>query len=79
METEVLSERDLINMGQWVREWKIRRDEEREKANEEYLPRITRNGGGQIIEGKFIRVENVSIVSPDGKMLVEGNAYHQLC
>lgn len=32
---------------------------------------VRKNQGGQIIVGKFIRFENVNIVSPDGKLLVE--------
>jgi len=68
-QTESWSECDTVNISQWISEWKHRA--EKRKELKDFTPRNIRSDGGNIIQGKFIRVENVSIVSPDGKLLVE--------
>eukprot|EP01118_Nematostelium_gracile_P014803 TRINITY_DN5847_c0_g1_i4.p1 TRINITY_DN5847_c0_g1~~TRINITY_DN5847_c0_g1_i4.p1 ORF type:complete len:695 (-),score=231.46 TRINITY_DN5847_c0_g1_i4:90-2174(-) len=55
---------------QWLEQWRLRKEKEREEFQEDTKPIITPSGG-KIIRGKFIRFEKVNIVSPDGKLLVE--------
>mmetsp|Transcript_14929 Transcript_14929/g.20864 ORF Transcript_14929/g.20864 Transcript_14929/m.20864 type:complete len:700 (-) Transcript_14929:69-2168(-) len=64
---------DAQALRQWIQEWRVRGDKIREQRAQAVSPVTAHNNaeGGQIIEGKFIKFENVSIVSPDGKLLVE--------
>ncbi len=60
-------------MEKWLMEWKEKGElllEIKEKLAAD-SPVQKQNGGGNFIEGKFIKFENVDIVSPDGKILVE--------
>ena len=60
---------------QWLDDWRVRGENQREVRDAQWSgqsPVRFHKEGGQIIVGKFIRFENVSIVSPDGKLLVEG-------
>jgi len=60
--------------SQWLEEWRLRGEKNREHRDASFSSQSVstfHKEGGQIILGKFIRFENVNIVSPDGKMLVE--------
>jgi len=60
--------------SQWLEEWRLRGEKNREDRDASFSSQSVstfHKEGGQIILGKFIRFENVNIVSPDGKMLVE--------
>ncbi|EGG16527.1 ABC transporter D family protein [Cavenderia fasciculata] len=55
----------------WLQEWRRRCDQLRSikrSSSSQSMPSVT--GGGNFIEGEFIKFENVSIVSPEGKLLV---------
>jgi len=59
---------------QWLEDWKVRGDKNKDDRDIQSLtnsPTMTQKEGGKMILGKFIRFENVNIVSPDGKLLVE--------
>lgn len=59
-------------MQAWLVEWRQKGEKIREMRDAQSPLIRTHKEGGQIIVGKFIRFENVTIVSPDGRVLVEG-------
>eukprot|EP01119_Soliformovum_irregulare_P011257 TRINITY_DN2810_c0_g1_i1.p1 TRINITY_DN2810_c0_g1~~TRINITY_DN2810_c0_g1_i1.p1 ORF type:complete len:702 (-),score=151.29 TRINITY_DN2810_c0_g1_i1:24-2129(-) len=60
-------------MQTWLKNWKVRGDtirQLRENRNSPVIVSRSQREGGHVIFGKFIRFENVDIVSPDGHLLV---------
>eukprot|EP01133_Synstelium_polycarpum_P013610 gene13610-16017_t len=59
------------NDSDWLAEWKLRSDKLRLVKRAAGGPTMQAvSGGGRFIEGEFIKFEDVSIVSPEGKLLV---------
>lgn len=63
-----------VHKKQWLDRWRKRGEALREKLDPVPPALITTSAkqGGLIIPGKFIKFENVSLVSPEGKLLVHG-------
>ncbi|KAM9953888.1 hypothetical protein ACTFIR_008993 [Dictyostelium discoideum] len=65
-----------VDMSSWLEDWRKRSDQtrivKRQQSNRSSASGATTvYGGGTFVEGDFIKFENVSIVSPEGKLLVE--------
>jgi len=61
-----------VDMSAWLQDWRKRADELRAVKRSLYNNNANRqvSGGGTFVEGDFIKFDNVSIVSPEGKLLV---------
>ncbi|KAF2072540.1 hypothetical protein CYY_006157 [Polysphondylium violaceum] len=60
-----------VDMSAWLQEWRRRSDELRAVKRSLYNNTVRQvSGGGTFVEGDYIKFEDVSIVSPEGKLLV---------
>ncbi|KYQ92710.1 ABC transporter D family protein [Tieghemostelium lacteum] len=61
------------DLFQWLEEWRNRSEQIRPIKRSLYVQNqmATVIGGGKFVEGDFIKFEDVSIVSPEGKLLVQ--------
>eukprot|EP01132_Coremiostelium_polycephalum_P005701 gene5701-7095_t len=59
-------------LSSWLSNWRIKCDNIRQmkRSNSTSVTMQQVPGGGKFVEGEFIKFENVSIVSPEGKLLV---------
>ncbi|EFA80627.1 ABC transporter D family protein [Heterostelium album PN500] len=66
------SDQYLTNDSNWLVEWKKRSDNLRQlkRSLSQTVTMQSVTGGGSFVEGEFIKFSNVSIVSPEGKLLV---------
>ncbi|GAM21533.1 hypothetical protein SAMD00019534_047080 [Acytostelium subglobosum LB1] len=71
-QSPIVTERYEVNNNEWLLQWKTRCDNLRQlkRSLSTSSTMTTDAGGGKFIEGEFIQFSNVSIVSPEGKLLV---------
>jgi len=65
-----------LDMTLWLEQWREKGERIRQqRASAPLARRMITSEGGHIIEGNFIKFENVNIVSPDGKLLVDNISF----